>query len=684
MRLESSVRPDFLFPYFKSLSSFPGIGPKRAQLLQSKIGSVPLDVLFHFPKNIEERRWCESFSSCEPGALSTVYVEVVALESKRKTTTVYVMDGYETLAVVYFNSSLTFLKRLYPVGQKRLISGKIDVFNGYKQMVHPDFVGALKEKDKWVGAFPIYSRVGAFGQFRFRALIKNILALAPPLPEWIPASFLKEKGWPSFKEALIQVHAPKSLEDLSPNNPARERLAFDELLSYQMRLQEYLNASEKPRGIAHGVGNNLAKKALDLLPYQLTQGQEESLVGLQKKMHSPEQMRALLMGDVGCGKTIVAFLAALSAIENGFQVAFLAPTALLAQQHFQTLRKLCDSLNISIELLLGSTRKKEKEEVKERVKEGGVSLVIGTHALLEETVSFKSLSFVIIDEQHRFGVEQRKKLMDSGDAPDVLYLSATPIPRTLAMTLYGNLEVFTLKEKPAHRQDIQTLIMSQSKLEDVYRWVHKTLESQEKVFWVCPLIDDSEVLNLTSATERFEALNERFPGCVDLLHGQKKSEEKDRVMTAFKASTDSRVLVSTTVIEVGIDVPEATVMIIENAERFGLSQLHQLRGRVGRGDKKGFCALLYKPPLSAISQERLQVLRAHLDGFLIAEEDLKLRGSGNLLGTEQSGLPTFVCAHVQAHYNLILTARESVRDGALSEEGAILLHLFGRKEMGHV
>jgi ATP-dependent DNA helicase RecG len=597
--------------------------------------------------------------------------------------TIYVSDGRDQLSLIYFNSASSFLKRLYPIGQKRLISGKVDTFKGQRQMIHPDFVGVFRDKDNWVGPFPVYSKVTAIGQARYRQLITKILEECPEIPEWIPEDFLKKMGWSSFKESLKQCHSPNCFDDLMQTHPARQRLAFDELLNYQRELSYYLQNIKIEEGINNISSGAFEKKVRENLPFTLIQSQEKVLKSIQERMAASKQMRGLLMGDVGSGKTIVSFMAALGALESGYQVAFLAPTALLAQQHYCSLKNLCALLEIKCGLLLGSLKSQEKKHIKERVECGEINFLIGTHALLEENVKFKNLSFIIVDEQHRFGVEQRKKLVDSGLNPDILYLSATPIPRTLAMALYGNLDVFTLKEKPAIRQPVDTLIIPEKKLKDIYSWLSTVIEKDEKVFWVCPLIEESDVLELTSATERFDKLRALFPGKVSLIHGHMKQEEKDLVMTDFRDTCAGKILVATTVIEVGIDVPDATIMIIENAERFGLSQLHQLRGRIGRGGRKGFCVLLYVPPLNSIAQERLRILKRYNDGFFIAEEDLKLRGSGNLLGTEQSGLPKFVCAEIQTHYPLIAFAKEILP--SLSEEKiGVLSHLFSQKQVGGI
>lgn len=677
MTLTYTMRPEILHPFFKSLSAFLGIGPQRQKKIEQTIGVHPIDLLFHLPYALETRYEHSHLSTCISGTRVTIIVEIVDIQKTPQRTTIWASDGHETMALVYFNTNAQWLKRLYTVGHKKLISGKIDVFHGQKQIIHPDFVGAPSQKNKWVGSVPLYRSVQAVGQARYRALIQEILKCIPNLPEWIPKDVLTQHHWPSFTQALRQVHSPKILEDLSPDSPARMRLGFDELYHYQLCLTQTYISSNKRQRFYQNASPSLRQQAEELLPYQLTQGQQDVLQNLDASLQSDEVMRALLMGDVGSGKTIVAFLTALKALENKGQVALLAPTTLLAQQHYETLFSYCQELGIAVDLLTSNT--KNKTQIKNALKSGDISFIIGTHTLIQETVGFNDLALIIIDEQHRFGVEQRQVLTKLSPSPDLLYLSATPIPRTLAMTLYGQMDIYALSEKPKNRQPIETLVMPTTKLEPLYQWIHKIIATGFKVYWVCPLIEKSEELDVTSIEERLPTLKKHFPNKIYVVHGQLKSGDKEKAMQAFREDPEASILLSTTVIEVGVDVPDAAVMVIENAERFGLSQLHQLRGRVGRSHHQSYCVLLYTPPLSQTTQQRLKVMKTSEDGFHIAEEDLKIRGSGDLLGTEQSGVPRFRLASLSHHLGLISLAKGCVTKEPGNNEGVathILTNLF--------
>lgn len=481
--------------------------------------------------------------------------------------------------------------------------------------------------------------------------------------------------WPSFLNALKTVHSPKAFEDLSPDSPARMRLAFDELYHYQLCLNKIDFHSNHRQRHYENKSDFLRQKTLDILPFELTDNQKEVLQKLDDSLGSANIMRTLLMGDVGSGKTIIAFLACLKVIENTTQVAFLAPTTLLAQQHYQTLLPYCEKFGINIDLLTSDT--KNKVIKRQSLESGETSLIVGTHALIQESIVFKNLALIIIDEQHRFGVEQRQLLTNRSPTPDLLYLSATPIPRTLAMTLYGQMEILSLKEKPKDRLPIETLVMPKDKLVSLYQWVQKIITKGFKIYWVCPLIEKNDDLPITSIEEKLPILKQYFPNKVTVVHGQMKAADKEESMQEFRFNDQKSILLSTTVIEVGVDVPEATVIVIENAERFGLSQLHQLRGRVGRNQHQSYCVLTYDLPLSQTAQQRLKVMKISNDGFHIAEEDLKIRGSGDLLGTEQSGLPRFRLASLADHIDLIKLARDTAQKNAINTlDQEILTSLF--------
>ncbi|MAP24833.1 MAG: ATP-dependent DNA helicase RecG [Rickettsiales bacterium] len=669
------MRPQILNHYFKSLSSFPGIGPQREKSIEKNIGPYPIDLLFHLPYALETRYEQTLLSECVTGTKVTIALEIIDIQKKSQYTTIWASDGQESLALTYFNANSHWLKKLFTIGHKKLISGKIDVFSGYKQIVHPDFVGSPNMKEKWIGSKPLYRSINFIGQYRYRSIIQEILKTVPELPEWIPSDIMSRYKWPSFLNALKTVHNPKAFDDLSPDSSARMRLAFDELYHYQLCLNKIDFRSNQRQRYYENKSDFLRQKTLDIVPFELTNNQKEVLQKLDNSLGSTNVMRTLLMGDVGSGKTIVAFLACLKVIENNAQVAFLAPTTLLAQQHYQTLLPYCKKLGININLLTSDS--KDKNTKKRGLESGETSLVIGTHALIQESIVFKNLALIIIDEQHRFGVEQRQILTNRSPTPDLLYLSATPIPRTLAMTLYGQMDILSLKEKPKNRMPIETLIMPKDKLISLYQWIQKIITQGFKVYWVCPLIEKNDDLPITSIEEKLPILKQYFPNKVTMVHGQMKAADKEKSMHEFRFNDQKSILLSTTVIEVGVDVPEATVIVIENAERFGLSQLHQLRGRVGRNQHKSYCILTYDPPLSQTAQQRLKVMKISNDGFHIAEEDLKIRGSGDLLGTEQSGLPKFRLASLADHIDLIKLARGAAQKNSTTNlDQEILASLF--------
>jgi ATP-dependent DNA helicase RecG len=518
--------------------------------------------------------------------------------------------------------------------------------------------------------------------------VRAAVARTPGLEEWLDPAFIKQRAWSPWLLALKHVHRPQSLQDLSPHQKERERLAYDELLANQLALvlmREHLK-QQGGRSI-RGTGN-LVQQAIDALPYDLTKAQSTALGEIDQDMASPLRMTRLLQGDVGSGKTVVAFLAMLRAVEADAQAALMAPTEILARQHYAFIRPLAESLDIPVTILTGRDKGEHRQQILTEVASAQIKILIGTHALFQDGVDFHDLAVAVIDEQHRFGVHQRLRLTGKGGATDMLVMTATPIPRTLMLTIYGDMDVSRLTEKPPGRQPIKTRVMPLGRLGDVIDALRRAVEGDDRVYWVCPLIEESELVDATAAQERYEALRAIFDSDVGLMHGRMTPQEKDDAMFKFRAG-DFKILVATTVIEVGVDVPEANIIVIEQAERFGLAQLHQLRGRVGRGQSEASCLLLYESPLSKTAQTRLEIMRETEDGFRIAEEDLRLRGAGELLGIKQSGLPQLRLADLELHSKLLTTARndanlivstdphlESPRGKALR----VLLYLFGRDE----
>ncbi|HEX7107862.1 MAG TPA: ATP-dependent DNA helicase RecG, partial [Aestuariivirga sp.] len=519
--------------------------------------------------------------------------------------------------------------------------------------------------------------------------IRTALERLPELAEWQDAAWRKKRGWPDFTAALKALHNPQITETPSLNSPSHLRLAYDELLANQLALSLVRGHMKRASGRSF-VGNGQRQaKVIAALPYKLTGAQVFANAEIQSDMASPSRMLRLLQGDVGSGKTIVALLALATVVECSAQGAFMVPTEILARQHIMSLAPLCQAAGISVAVLTGREKGKQRDEILERLAEGSIDILIGTHALFQEGVEFKNLGLVVIDEQHRFGVHQRLALQaKAGSATDLLVMTATPIPRTLALTVYGDMDVSKLTEKPAGRLPIDTRVLPLERMDEVVAGLGRSIKSGQRAYWVCPLVEESEMVDLAAAEDRFKFLENRFPRRIGLIHGRLKGAEKDSIMADFKSGAID-ILVSTTVIEVGVDVPEASIMVIENAERFGLAQLHQLRGRVGRGTAKSTCLLLYQEPLGETAKARLKIMRETEDGFRIAEEDVRLRGAGEMLGTQQAGLPLFRIADLAAHGDLLAAARDDAalilgRDAELKsargEALRTLLYLFERDE----
>ncbi len=676
------MRPELLNPIFAEVTALKGIGPQLARPLE-RLGLEKLvDILFHLPVGHVDRIPIEALDAAYAGRVVSVELTPIDYRASggRGPFRIWAQDkAGNMIALVYFGGNPGWAKKQLPLGEPRRVSGKLESYGQELQMVHPDYVLKLDEADSLPEREPIYPLSDGLTGRRLQQLVAQALERAPKLPEWIEPSLLAQRGWPSWQDALAAIHADPA------HVTARTRLAYDEVFANQLALMLVRASSRRRRGVPLAGDGHL--RAMLKLPYSLTGAQARTIREIEGDLVQPTPMVRLLQGDVGAGKTMVALHAMLMAIEAGSQAAMLAPTEILARQHFETLQRQLAGLPINIAILTGRDKGRTREATLMGLADGSINLLVGTHAIFQEGVSYKNLGLAVIDEQHRFGVAQRLMLTQKAEAPPhLLVMTATPIPRTLTLSNYGEMDVSRLDEMPPGRQPIDTRVMSTERVDEVVAGLSRHIARGGQAYWVCPLVEENEANDRAAAEARFEALRQVFPGKVGLVHGRMKGPEKDAVMAAF-ASGALSVLVATTVIEVGVDVPNATLMIIEEAERFGLAQLHQLRGRVGRGDQKSVCLLLRGEKLSETARARLALMRETNDGFRIAEEDLRLRGAGEILGTRQSGDAAFRLASPEHVNELITAANDDARllvdrDGGLDsprgQAARIALYLFER------
>ena len=692
-------RPAEIFQLFASTTSLAGVGAKLASVLEKRVGQHVIDVLRHLPIGLIDRSQRPSLANVDDGTIATFDLLVIKHDRPprgiRRPYRVFCENETGALELVFFHAHDDYVAKQLPIGERRLISGRVELFQGRVQMAHPDHILPPSQASKMPVFEPIYPLTAGLTPKILRRTITDALTRIPDLPEWIPPTIVQQHGWPNFATAMRAVHTPQNEADLFPTSPVRARLAFDELLANQLAMRMVRHsAAEATPGRAYCGDGHINRKLRASLPYEMTGAQNRAIDEITSDQAKPKRMLRMLQGDVGSGKTLVALCAMLNAMEAGAQAALLVPTEVLARQHYASIQAMLAPLDIEIGLLLGQGRGTanaktrtatvpvlSRKDTLEKLADSSLSLVVGTHALLSETVAFHDLGLAVVDEQHRFGVRQRILLGEKGAHVDVMVMTATPIPRSLAMTAYGDLDHSRLDEKPLGRLPIDTRVLPSDRLGDVIASLGRALDEGKRAYWICPLVEESDKLDIAAAEDRFATLTRALPAItVALAHGKMKAGDRDSAMQAFRDGT-VQLLVATTVVEVGVDVPEASIIIIEHAERFGLAQLHQLRGRVGRSDQQSSCLLVYHGALSETAAKRLGVMRDTNDGFVIAEEDLELRGPGEFLGQRQSGMPEFVLADLAAHRDLLSLARSEA--GRILEQNDqkhmnLLLSLFER------
>lgn len=692
-------RPESLSPLFRSLRSIKGVGDKLAALLTRYFGApegqeaIALDILMHMPSGVVDRRRQVGIAEAWLNQVVTLRLHIDRHQPPPRGKPhvphrVFAHDDTGEVSLVFFRAQGGWVERALPIGEERYVSGQIGFFNGQKQITHPDYI---VEPDSFASlplVEPVYPLTQGLSSKALVKLVRQVVDSLPDIPEWIDAGTMAERKWPSFAEAMRMVHLPENPGEAELWAPARMRLAYDEYLAGQITLQLIRSTMTAARGISRTFTGEITHKVAALLPYSLTEGQLRAIEEVKADLASPDRMSRLLQGDVGAGKTVVALMAMAAMAESGAQSALMAPTEILAAQHFKTLKPLCEAAGLGCELLTGKMSAAERRQKLAGIASGEITIVVGTHALFQSGVEFHNLGLTVVDEQHRFGVHQRLALSEKGRHTDLLVMTATPIPRTLVLTHFGDMAVSVLREKPRGRQPIDTAVLSIGDYDRVVARLRARLDDGAQAFWVCPLVEESEHLEVVAAEDRFAELQKVFGDQVALVHGRMSAAAKQDVMQRFSAN-ELKLLVATTVIEVGVDVPNASIMIIEHAERFGLAQLHQLRGRVGRGSQRSACLLLYKDPLSETAKARLETIKSTEDGFEIAEKDLELRGQGDVLGTRQSGMPGYRLAVPDVHRHLLdyahdearaLLARNPGLGGPEGEAARILLYLF-RKDL---
>ena len=648
---------------FNSIIEVKGIGPKIQKKLEEKNISNKADLLLNLPTGSIDRRFCPKLDQLEIGKISTIFATPIQYNFPRIRNLpcrVTCKDEFSKIDLVFFNSRENYIKQILPLNVEVVISGKVNLYKNKYQITNPDYVRTI---DKGLNIQKVMSRYSSISGISDKTLQKIFSEEAKNIEEiedWHDTTLLKKMNWLSWSESIKRIHNPLETEDVEKNSIYYERLAYDEIFSNLLIFNEIKKRIEKIKKIPKKISIKELDTIIPAIPFKLTFDQKSCLNEIIKDMTSEKKMMRVLQGDVGSGKTIIALIASYLNCKSGYQSAIMVPTEILANQHFKNFLKILDNTSVNIEVLTGKTKLKDQNIIREKLRNHKIDILIGTHSLFQDKVEFLNLGLIVIDEQHKFGVKQRINLSLKGsDNTDVVLMTATPIPRTLILTNYGDMNISTIKKKPFFDKNITTLIKPSTKIDEVINFINERLGKNDQVYWVCPLIDESDKLKLTAAIKRYESLKKKISYNIGLIHGSLKKEEKEKIMQDF-INGDIKGIVSTTVIEVGIDNPNANTIVIENAERFGLSQLHQLRGRVGRSGNQANCILLYSPAISETGKKRLKIMKDSNDGFYISEEDLKLRGYGDIIGYQQSGEKNFMIADPMYHSHLFELAKDNL------------------------
>ena len=669
---------------FSSVKKIKGVGPIISKKLSDKGIENKIDLFLNLPTGAIDRRFCPKLDQLEVGVISTIFVRPVKYTIPRfrnLPNRVTCKDEYGSIDIIFFNSRESYIKQILPLNEEVVISGKVGFYKNKYQMTNPDYIQSIDKEKDITKIMAKYSSVAGISPKTIQKIYKEEIEKLKDIGEWHSQDFLKKMDWPTWYDAIYNLHNPVNVSDVNKESKFYQRLAFDEIFSNFLIFSEIKKRIKKLIKVSKVIDEDNLLRIKKMLPFTLTESQQGALKEILTDISSERKMLRVLQGDVGSGKTAVAMIAAYLTVKSGYQVAFLCPTELLAKQHFLLFKKILENENLSVQLLTSKIKSSEQADTRFQLSQNKIDIVVGTHSLFQEKTTFNNLGLIVIDEQHKFGVQQRINLSLKGSVnTDVLLMTATPIPRTLILTNYGDMDISTINEKPFNNTTINTLAKPAEQMDDVMVFLKKRLDENDQVYWVTPLIEESEKLKLTPAVKRYEYLKKKLKIEVGLVHGAMKNEDKNKIMEDF-ISGKIKVIVSTTVIEVGIDNQNANTMIIENCERFGLSQLHQLRGRVGRGKLDAYCLLLYSKNIGTNGKKRIQILRSSLDGFYISEEDLKLRGFGDIIGYKQSGEKDFIIADPAYHSDLFQLAKEEIenlenKDVKLEEHFSQLLKIF--------